>query len=217
MSKRKPALLSLVLSLTVMSLALSAADLDTNRILKGIEDRYNHIQTLQVDFVQTYKFRGPTRAPEKGTLFLHKPGRMRWQYSVPEGKLFISDGQFFYDYDPAANTATKRKIRDDDDLRGPLAFLLGKLNFDKDFGMFNTSPQGADVAITAFPKSDKLEFTEVSFLAAPDFTIKELTVKGQDGSVMHYVFDGEKKNPPLSDTLFRPPAGVEFVEPSQAK
>jgi outer membrane lipoprotein-sorting protein len=214
MSTRKAPLLFLV-----MSFALSAADLDTNRILKGIEDRYNHIQTLQVDFVQTYKFRGPTRAPEKGTLFLHKPRRMRWQYSIPEGKLFISDGQFFYDYDPGEKSVspTKRKISDDDDLRGPLAFLLGKLNFDQDFGMFNTSPKGADVAITAFPKSDKLEFTEVSFLAAPDFTIKELTVKGQDGSVMHYVFDGEKKNPPLSDTLFKPPAGVEFVDPSKVK
>ncbi len=177
MSKPKASLL------LAMSMALSAADLDTNRILKGIEDRYNHIQTLQVEFVQTYKFRGPTRAPEKGTLFLHKPGRMRWQYSVPEGKLFISDGQFFYDYDSNADkSATKRKIKEDDDLRGPLAFLLGKLNFNDDFGKFDASPQGADVAITAYPKSDKLDFTEVSFLAAPDFTIKELTVKGQDGN-----------------------------------
>jgi outer membrane lipoprotein carrier protein len=207
MSKLKPSLL-----LPVMSLALSAADVDTDRTLKGIEDRYNHIQTLQVSFVQTYKFRGPTRAPEKGTLYLHKPGRMRWQYSLPEGKLGISDGKFFYDYDPADKRATQHSMKDDDDLRGPLAFLLGKLNFHEDFGKFESSPRGADVAITAFPKSDKLEFTEVSFLAAPDFTIKELTVKGQDGSVMHYVFDGEKKNPPLSDTLFKPPPGVEFVE-----
>jgi outer membrane lipoprotein carrier protein len=203
--------------LLAMNFALSAAGVDPDPILKGIEDRYNHIQTLQVSFVQTYKFRGPTRAPEKGTLYLHKPGRMRWQYSLPEGKLGISDGKFFYDYDPSEKRANKQTMKDDDDLRGPLAFLLGKLNFHEDFGKFESSPQGADVAITAFPKSDKLEFTEVSFLAAPDFTIKELTVKGQDGSVMHYVFDGEKKNPPLSDTLFKPPPGVEFVEPSKAK
>jgi outer membrane lipoprotein carrier protein len=200
-----------------MSFVLPAADVEPDRTLKGIEDRYNHIQTLQVNFVQTYKFRGPTRAPEKGTLYLHKPGRMRWQYSVPEGKLGISDGKFFYNDDPAEKRATKQSMKDDDDLRGPLAFLLGKLNFQEDFGKFESSPRGADVAITAFPKSDKLEFTEVSFLAAPDFTIKELTVKGQDGSVTHYVFSDEKKNPPLSDALFKPPPGVEFVEPSKAK
>ncbi len=203
--------------LLVMSFALYADGVDTPRILKGIEDRYNHIQTLQVEFVQTYKFRGPTRAPEKGTLYLHKPGRMRWQYSLPEGKLYISDGEFVYDYDPAENRATKQKVKDAYDPRGPLAFLLGKLNFKEDFGMFDASQQGADVAITAFPKSDKAEFTEVSFVAAPDFTIKQLTVKGQDGSVTHYVFDGEKKNPPLSDTLFKPPAGVKFTDAAKEK
>jgi outer membrane lipoprotein carrier protein len=203
--------------LLAMSFSLSAAGVDPDPILKGIEDRYNHIQTLQVTFVQTYKFRGPTRAPEKGTLYLHKPGRMRWQYSLPEGKLGISDGKFFYDYDPAEKRANKHTMKDDDDLRGPLAFLLGKLNFHEDFVKFESSPQGADVAITAFPKSDKLEFTEVSFLAAPDFTIKELTVKGQDGSVTRYLFSDEKKNPPLADTLFKPPPGVEFAEPSKAK
>jgi len=205
--------------LFAMSFAVSAADVDTNRILKGIEDRYNHIQTLQVNFVQTYKFRGPTRAPEKGTLYLHKPGRMRWQYSLPDGKLYISDGEFVFDYDPAENRATKRKMKDAYDPRGPLAFLLGKLNFEEDFGTFDAIPQGADVAITAFPKSDRTEFTEVSFLAAPDFTIKELTVKGQDGSVTHYVFDGEKKNPPLSDALFhfKPLPGIEFIDESKGK
>jgi outer membrane lipoprotein carrier protein len=212
MSKLKAAML-----LLVMSFALSAADVDTERTLKGVEDRYNHIQTLQVGFVQTYKFRGPTRAPEKGTLYLHKPGRMRWQYSTPEGKLGISDGKFFYDYDPTEKRANKQSMKDDDDLRGPLAFLLGNLDFHKDFGKFEASQQGADVAITAYPKSDKLVFTEVSFLAAPDFTIKELTVKGQEGSVTHYVFSDEKKNPPLSDTLFKPPPGVEFAEPSKTK
>src|ERR1700733_9278208 len=117
-----------------MSFALRAAEVDTERTLKGIEDRYNHIQTLQVNFVQTYKFRGPTRAPEKGTLYLHKPGRMRWKYTVPEGKLGISDGKYFYDYDPGENRANKQSMKVDDDLRGPLAFLLGNLDFHKDFG-----------------------------------------------------------------------------------
>jgi|HubBroStandDraft_5_1064220.scaffolds.fasta_scaffold473999_1 outer membrane lipoprotein carrier protein len=200
-----------------VTFALSAAEVDTDRTLKGIEDRYNHIQTLQVNFVQTYKFRGPTRAPEKGTLYLHKPGRMRWQYTVPEGKLGISDGKYFYDYDPGENRANKQSMKVDDDLRGPLAFLLGNLDFHKDFGTFEASLQGADVAIKALPKSDKLAFTEVSFLAAPDFTIKELTVKGQAGDITRYVFSDEKKNPSVPETLFRPPPGIQFTEPPKEK
>lgn len=214
MSKLKAACLWLVIPCSV-----SAAGFDPSQFLKGIEDRYNHIQTLQVDFVQTYKFRGPTRVPEKGTLYLHKPGRMRWEYSSPAGKLFISDGKFFIDYTPEDKTEKKTKMKDDDDLRGPMAFLLGRLNFKEDFGKFEAKPQGDDVAITAFPKSEQAPFTEVSFVANMDFVIKELTVKGQEGDVMHYVFSGEKKNPPVSDTLFRftPPPGTQVVDETKGK
>ncbi len=136
MSKLKTACVWLVIPFS-----LSAAGFDTEKVLTGIEDRYNHIQTLQVDFVQTYKFRGPTRIPEKGTLYLHKPGRMRWEYSSPEGKLFISDGKLYYDYTPEDKTGKRTKMKDDDDLRGPLAFLLGKLNFHEDFGKYDAKQQ----------------------------------------------------------------------------
>ena len=104
MSKLKTACLWLVIPFS-----LSAAGFDTDKILAGIEDRYNHIQTLQVDFVQTYKFRGPTRIPEKGTLYLHKPGRMRWQYSSPEGKLFISDGKLLLRLQPGRQDRQKNQ------------------------------------------------------------------------------------------------------------
>ncbi len=214
MSKLKTACLWLAIPFS-----LSAAGFDTNQLLTGIEDRYNHIQTLQVDFVQTYKFRGPTRIPEKGTLYLHKPGRMRWEYSSPAGKLFISDNKNFYDYNPEDNSVKITKMKEDDDLRGPMAFLLGKLNFHEDFGRFEAKPQGDDVAITAFPKSDKASFTEVSFIATMDFMIKELTVKGQEGDVMRYVFSGEKKNPPVSDGLFRFAAqpGAKVIDETKGK
>ena len=54
-------------------------------------------------------------------------------------------------------------------MRGPLAFLLGKLDFDRDFGQYRTG--GADGAITAVPKSDKLEYSEVTLVPGPDFSI----------------------------------------------
>ncbi len=80
MSKLKTACLWLM-----VPFALPAADFDPGKILTGIEDRYNHIQTLylQVDFVQTYGFRGPHACSEKGhALPAHKPRRMRWEYSL---------------------------------------------------------------------------------------------------------------------------------------
>src|SRR5713101_6768512 len=75
--------------------AVDANRLDTSRLLKGIEDRYNRAQTLEVTFTESYTFQRRKRT-ESGTLYLRKPGRMRWAYTSPDGKLFVSDGEFVY-------------------------------------------------------------------------------------------------------------------------
>jgi len=99
-------------------------------------------------------------------------------------------------------------------MRAPLAFLLGRLQFNEDFREFRSRPESDGVFITAIPKSDKLPYTEVSFLAAPDFSIRRLEVKGQDGSVLQFTFENEKKDPPIQDSMFRftPPSGAEYVD-----
>ena len=181
--------------------------------LKGIENRYNKAQTLELGFSETYTLKGHKKT-EAGTLFLRKPGRMRWQYSAPAGKLYVSDGQFLYSYIPQDNRAEKMKMKETEDLRAPLAFLLGRLNFNEDFREFHSTPQGGGLLITAIPKSDKLPYTEVSFLAAPDFAITHLQVRGQDSSLLEFTFEGEKRNPTVPEAMFKftPPPGAEFVD-----
>lgn len=205
-----------LLSASIFPGRLGAQSVDLNATLRGIENRYNKAQSLELGFSETYTFKGRKRT-ESGMLFLRKPGRMRWQYTMPSGKLFVSDGQFFYYYSPEDNRAEKMKLKEADDLRAPLAFLLGRLNFNDDFREFHSSEQGSDALITAIPKSDKLPYTEVSFLASPDFSIKHLEVRGQDGSLLQFAFDGEKKNPAVPDAMFKfsPPPGAEYVDSSK--
>ena len=201
----------------VCLLAVSAAAPDTMDILKGIENRYNRARTVEVLFQQTYS--APRRGPktEAGQLFLRKPGRMRWQYTAPAGKLFVSDGKYFYLYTPSANRVERTKVKESDDMRAPLAFLLGRLDFQRDFRKFITRQRGSDLSITAEPRSDSAPFTQVEFRVGPAFEIRELEVTGLDNSVMLYRFENEKLNPPLSDKLFRfqPPPGAEIVEEAQ--
>jgi outer membrane lipoprotein carrier protein len=189
------------------------ADKDITRMLKGVEDRYNHTQTLQVAFQQTYTMKGRKRT-EKGELYLRKPLRMRWEYSTPAGKLFGSDGKFAYSYIPDENRFEKMSLKGTDDMRAPLAFLLGKLQFQNDFREFRTQPDGPSTFITALPKSDKLPYTEVTFLVDPNFTIRWINVKGQDGSQLDWAFSAEKLNPPIAESLFKfkPPIGVIFSD-----
>jgi outer membrane lipoprotein carrier protein len=212
-------LTALKLALAIFALGalpLQAGDIDVKRILKGVEDRYNHTQTLEVHFTEIHTFQGRKRT-ESGELFLRKPGRMRWQYSAPAGKLFVSDGKFVYSYLPDENQAEKAKFKETEDMRAPLAFLLGRLNFEGDFSEFRAQPDHENVLITATPKSDKMPYTEVTFLISPDFTIHWLGVKGQDGSMLEYVFENERKNPAIQDAMFRfkPPPGAEFIDSSR--
>jgi outer membrane lipoprotein carrier protein len=202
-------------SASLLSSAAAAADIDVPRILKGVEDHYNHTQTLQLSFTETYQ-QGARARVEKGDLFLRKPGRMRWQYTAPAGKLFISDGKFIFSYTPQDNRAEKMKLKETEDMRAPLAFLLGRLDFNKDFREFRAHAEDGGVFITAIPKSDKLPYSEVSFLTAPDYTIRRLEVKNQDNSVLRFAFENEKKDPALQDSLFHftPPPGVEYVDAS---
>lgn len=206
----------MVAGLWIVCLPSAYATDDLARMLKGVEERYNRTQTLKVAFAETYTNKGHKRT-EKGELYLRKPGRMRWEYSTPAGKLFGSDGKFAYSYYPEEKRFEKSSLKGSEDMKAPLAFLLGKLQFEKDFKEFRTEADGPSTFITAIPKSDKMLYSEVTFLVDPNFTIRWLNVKGQDGSQLEFAFSAEKQNPPIADTMFRfaPPLGVIFSDTSR--
>ena len=191
-----------------------AAGIDVSRTLKGIKDRYNRPRTMQLLFQQTYTGHGRPPRTESGELFLRKPRRMRWEYQIPPGKLFVSDGKHIYFYSPSANRVEKMPLTESGDMRAPLAFLMGRLDFRRDFREFRTRPEGEDVHIVALPKSDRAPYTRVEFLVTPDHRIRRLVVVGQDQSVMEFAFSEEKPNPPLAGNLFQflVPEGAELVE-----
>jgi len=126
-------------------LPLQAADVDLNALLKGVEQRYNRAKTLQVHFVESYTVQGRARKSESGELTLRKPGRMRWDYSTPSGKLFVSDGKDVYLYTPEAHRVEKTKLKASDDMRAPLAFLLGQARFRQGFSGFRIKARGDEL------------------------------------------------------------------------
>ncbi len=180
-----------------------AAGPDLSGVLKRVEEHYNRTETLQITFTETYQAQGKARKPESGTLFLRKPGRMRWQYTAPAGKVFLSDGKFVYLILPDSNRIQKMKAKESEDMRAPLAFLLGRLHFEKDFQNFQSRQEGADTWITADPKSADLPYTKVEFQVTPAYQIRRVRVTGQDQSILDFQFDGEKVNPALDAKLFQ--------------
>ncbi len=194
-----------------------AADAPTEALLKGVESRYNQAKTLQVLFKEDYTPPGRPQRTESGLLMLRKPGRMRWDYSQPKGKLFVSDGKYLWLYTPADNRAEKMSLKESDDMRAPLAFLLGKLNFQKEFKNLKAVPEGNATRITAEPKTDTLPYNQVEFVVTSDQRIREVKVTGFDHSILDFTFDQERMDPKLDAKLFefQAPPGAEVVEGGQ--
>jgi outer membrane lipoprotein carrier protein len=191
---------------------MQAADVNLQALLKGIEQRYNRAKTLQVQFSEAYSVGGQARKSESGELTLRKPGRMRWDYSTPPGKLFVSDGKQVYLYTPEAHRVEKMPLKETEDMHGPIAFLLGKLDFSKEFRDFEVKPDGPNQVVTAKAKGDKLPYEKIEMLITPDYEIRRLVVNNQDGSILTFLFDQEKLNPPVNDAQFKfqLPAGAQL-------
>lgn len=220
---RRPPLVKPFVTCTAAIAALAVTALfaephaDVAALLRAVETRYNGARSLQLAFTETYSGGQRPAQRESGVLLLRKPGRMRWEYSSPAGKLFISDGKDVYLYIPEDNRAEKSRLKESDDLRAPLAFLLGKLDFNREFKSFEARREGENTWIAAAPKSANLAYRAVDFLATPAGEIRQVRVTGQDQSRLEFVFSNERMNPPISPAafVFRAPAGVaiEEVEP----
>jgi outer membrane lipoprotein carrier protein len=199
--------------LPLIALIAFAQAPDLQQSLKAIEARYNSTKTLQSNFEQSVTMQGK-RSVERGVLYLRKPGQMRWEYAQPQGKLFLSDAKKIYYVSPASRRVEVSAVKETEDLRAPLAFLLGRLDFSRDFARYETSQREGSLLIRAFPKNQKSVFEYVEFFPAADGTLKTVTVQGRDGSRMEYAFSNETRNPNLNEKLFRfeAPAGFEVVE-----
>jgi len=203
-----------VLFLFVSSGVLSFAA-TTDELIRRVEARYNAAQTLSVEFVENYNMQGHPRPPEEGKLTLRKERKMRWDYVRPAGKLFISDGKTVYLYSAVENRVEKMPLKNTEDMRAPLAFLLGRLDMKKEFRDFSTRPaEDGDVWLAARSKNDRTPYDSIEMLIAPDGSIRQLKIAGRDQSLLAFSFKDEHINPPVNDSLFHftIPAGADLVD-----
>lgn len=181
-----------------------AADPGLDDLLKSVENRYNHAKTLQVLFKEQYTPPGKATLTESGLLMLRKPLRMRWDYSQPKGKLVLSDGSALWVYNPATNRAEKMPLKQTEDMRAPLMFLLGKLNFQKEFRNIQGKKDGLyDTRITAESSNESLPYASVEFLVSRDSVIKQVKVTYYDKAVLDLTFEQERLDPSLDSKLFQ--------------
>jgi outer membrane lipoprotein carrier protein len=206
-------IVSRLAGLFALSASIVLASPTSDQLIKQLQDRYNGARTLSVHFVESYSIQGHPRPPETGTLTLRKQGKMRWDYTRPAGKLFISDGKEVFLYTARDNRVEKVPLKDTEDMRAPLAFLLGRLDMKKEFREFQVRAGEGGTWLEATAKNDRLPYEEVQMLIAADGSVRQLKVLGRDQSILDYAFTDERLNPPVSESLFhfQAPPGAEVV------
>jgi outer membrane lipoprotein carrier protein len=182
-------------------------------LVRKVDDHYNHLNSLRAHYLERYSGLGMNRT-EEGTLLLKKPGRMRWSYAAPVGKVFLLDGKFAWFYTPGDAQATRVPAKELDDLRSPLRFLLGHTQLSKELDHLAVTPDGSGFRISGVPKGMEQRVKELSLWVTAAGAIERMRLEEVDGAVTEFAFSDMQENVPVkdSDFVFTPPAGVTVVQ-----
>ncbi len=202
-----PALL-LVASAPLAGRAQTANLPAINDVVRRVEQRYNRAQTLKADFFQRYTS-GPTTLVESGKVYFRQPGRMRWEYRTPQGKLFLTDGEYAYFYVPEERQARRSKLKESAYGQTAFALILGKVRLRKIFSRIDLvsldrSEDPVRWQLRGHPRSGRQGFEQIWFDLNREFQILRVEIRQRDGVVMEFRFLRWEENPAVREGLFRP-------------
>jgi outer membrane lipoprotein carrier protein len=191
---------------------------DVKALAAAVDAHYNHLRSLEAEFTEVYRGAGADRT-ETGTLWLKKPGKMRWEYRSPREKLFVSDGRDAWFYVPDDRQARKTAAKKLEDARSPLAFLLGKTKLEKELRGLSmatdvTPLAAGNVVLRGVPVGMEDRVGEILLEVTQEHEIARIVIQDVDGAATEYRFTDQKEDVAVADGKFefRPPAGTETVE-----
>ncbi|MGA3010381.1 MAG: outer membrane lipoprotein carrier protein LolA [Terracidiphilus sp.] len=206
----------LIVAATLLSAILCAQQrpLSAHDLAQKVDSHYNQLHSLKAGFTESYEGMG-IRRTESGTLLLLKPGRMKWEYSQPAGKLFLLDGRFAWFYSRGDSQVQRISAKELDDLRSPLRFLLGHTQLERELSNLTLAPAaGGHFTLTGQPKGQEKRVARLALTVATDGTITGIEIEEPDGALTRFTFTGEQPNAPVPAEAFRfkAPAGVPVVD-----
>jgi outer membrane lipoprotein carrier protein len=195
------------------------AEQDPAELAQALQRKYDGIRDFSADFVHTYRGGAlKKQLTETGRLLIKKPGKMRWEYTSPEKKLFVSDGTKIYSYIPQDKQVMVGSVPQEDSAATPALFLSGKGNLTRDFvpshgDVFPGSPPGT-VALKLVPKTTQPDYDWLILLVDPaTYSLRGLVTTDAQGGTSAITFTNLKENIGVADKAFAftIPRGVDVV------
>lgn len=189
-------------------------------LANSLQKKYDTIRDFSADFVHTYEG-GVLRRKreERGTLFVKKPGKMRWNYKAPDEKVFVADGVRLIQYLPEENRAIVSGMPDEE--QPAFLFLSGRGNLTRDFNVSLGQGGAPDAWVLRLePKKPQQEYDWLEIAASKEtFVLRSLTVAEKQGNRSTFAFTNFKENPGLADKTFAfsIPRGADVTNAGPAK
>ena len=199
-----------------------AADATAPELAAALQRKYDGIKDFSADFSHAYEGGVLHKTlTERGHLLVKKPGKMRWDYSTPETKQFVSDGVKMYSYIPQDKQVIIASVPPDEDAPTPTLFLAGKGNLTRDFTpSLADAPAGMPAgsrALKLVPKATQRDYDWLTLVLDPgSLALRGLLTVDAQGGKSTFFFTNLKENVGVADKefAFKIPRGVDVVSAS---
>jgi outer membrane lipoprotein carrier protein len=144
-----------------------------------------------------------------------KPGKMRWVYTNPEPKEFVSDGVKIYSHLPQDRQVLVADVPSGSSATTPTLFLAGKGDISRDYvAALVDSPVPGSIGLKLTPRKSEPEFEYfVVATQQPGLQIRGLATHDRQGGDSVITFTNLKENQGISDKefAFRIPKGADVI------
>lgn len=145
-------------------------------VATAVQSFYDQTRSVEAEFFQTYYNRIYDKYERsQGAVKFQKPGRMRWDYGAPNGKVIVTDGKRLVMYEPGEDSEPGQVFEraiSDSELPQALAFLTGtgKLSDDFTFRLLDAAAQGfpTGYVLELLPKKPSPHYERILFYVDGD-------------------------------------------------
>ena len=208
---------ALIFAISFALLVPTRAQQSPQAVAAALQTKYDGIRDFSADFTQQYES-GVLRRKitERGKVQVKKPGKMRWDYTQPEKKVFVSDGSTIYLWVPADNQVTRSAVPKQDEATTAVLFLVGKGDLTRDFNVSfaPNAPEGT-YALRLDPKLPERDYEWLRIVVDKNsLQIRELTASDRQGGQSTFLFSNFKENVGIADSTFafKIPKGADVID-----
>lgn len=129
---------------------------EAGKTLDAVQKRYDAVRDLRAGFSQSsYSAALGTETVSNGTVIVVRPGRMRWEYSAPDGRVIVLDQASIRIWNPQENQLQIAALSAGTVSPTALGFLLGQAVLRETFDAeLISDPARSERGLRLRPKTD---------------------------------------------------------------